>query len=512
MQSNTKAEEPSIRRAQLLQKIQDDPSLPALGSAVTQVLKITESSNEAVYSLAHFILSDVALTQKILSIANTASYRTASGNKVTTISKAIFLLGFDVVKDVALAMLLVEGMTGKSALNIRTELLKSLGASLAGREIAKLGIYSDSEEAAVVGLFKNLGRLLVAMHDEAAYDEITTISGTGTCSPEQAAARVLGCGFNRLAESVLQQWKIPSTIINALAPLTSNTLKPATTRQEGLQQIAEFSTDAATLLTQTGKIDPSLMSKTLLARYGAAFGMDNATLTALLTRVAEETQTLTNAIFQAQTTPITEAEIPLPKEALDEFLLAAPEIKNIPSNKRHPSGKPMNARDLLLFGVQDVTEMATSGRCKPNEIIMLVLETLYRSMGFRFATACVRDVKTQQFRARLTIGEDEQERQAGFVFSTTPGRDLFHLAMENDADILISDASVANVRALIPEWHQALLADAASFIILPLVVKKKAVGLIYADRATIATEGVPADEAALIKMLKGQIITALTPH
>jgi HD-like signal output (HDOD) protein len=514
MQSNTKAEEPGIRRAQLLQKIQDDPSLPALGSAVTQVLKITESSNEAVYSLAHFILSDVALTQKILSIANTAGYRTASGNKVTTISKAIFLLGFDAVKDVALAMLLVEGMTGKSALNIRTELLKSLGASLAGREIAKLGIYSDSEEAAVVGLFKNLGRLLVAMHDEPAYDEILSISATGSCSPEQAAIRVLGCGFNRLAESVLQQWQIPSSIINALTPLTTNTLKPATTRQEGLQQIAEFSTDAATLLTQTSKIDPGLMSKTLLARYGVAFAMDHATLTALLARVAEETHTLTNAIFQAQPTiTVTDSSTQcLPAEALNDFLLAAPEINNIPSNKRHPSGKPMNARDLLLFGVQDVTEMNASGRCKPNEIIMLVLETLYRSMGFRFATACVKDIKTQQFRARLSIGEDELERQAGFVFPAAPSRDIFHLAMENDADVLISDASVANVRTLLPAWHQALLPDAASFIVLPLVVQKKAVGLIYADRACVASEGVPADEAALIKMLKSQIITALTPH
>ncbi|MFA5171438.1 MAG: HDOD domain-containing protein [Sulfuriferula sp.] len=515
MQSNTLAEEPGTRRAQLLQKIQDDPTLPALGSAVMQVLKITSSSNEAVYSLAHFILSDVALTQKILSIANTASYRTASGNTVTTMSKAIFLLGFDAVKDVALAMLLVEGMTGKSAINIRTELLKSLGASLAGRELAKLGIYSDSEEAAVVGLFKNLGRLLVAMHDQAAYDEIMAISATGTCSPEQAAIRVLGCGFDRLTESVLQQWKIPNTIIKALTPLTTGTLKPATTRQEGLQQIAAFSTDAATLLTQTGKIDPNLMSKTLLARYGAAFGMDHHALTALLTRVTEETHTLTNAIFSAPaTTPPVEntSAVLLSADALDDFLLAAPEINSIPSNQRHPSGKPMNARDMLLSGVQDVTEMSASGRCKPNEIIMLVLEILYRSMGFRFATACVKDVKTQQFRARLSVGEDETERQAGFVFPAAPSRDLFHLAMENNADVLISDASAPNVRALIPAWHLALLPDAASFIVLPLVLQNKAVGLIYADRACVATEGVPADEAALIKMLKTQIITALTPH
>ncbi|MEQ1669040.1 MAG: HDOD domain-containing protein, partial [Sulfuriferula sp.] len=308
MQSNTTHHDDiNVRRKQLLQRIQDDPALPALGSAVSQVLQITSSSNEAVHSLAHFILSDVALTQKILSIANTAGYRTASGTAVTTISKAIFLLGFDAVKNIALAMLLVEGMTGKSVHNVRAELLKSLGASLMGRELALRSLFKDTEEAAVVGLFKNLGRLLVAMHDQSAYDDIAAISSTGNCSPDQAAVRVLGCSLERLAESVLQQWQIPSTIINALTPLAAGTLRAATSRQDGLQQIAAFSADAATLLTQTGQTDTNLMNKMLLARYGTAFGLDSSALMALLTRVAEETRILTNTICPLQTTVVTTA-------------------------------------------------------------------------------------------------------------------------------------------------------------------------------------------------------------
>lgn len=519
MQSNIiNHDDITARRKKLLQKIQDDPALPALGSAVTQVLQIASSSNEAVHNLAHFILSDVALTQKILSIANTAGYRTASGTSVTTISKAIFLLGFDAVKNIALAMLLVEGMTGKSAHNVRAELLKSLGASLMGRELALRSLFKDTEEAAVVGLFKNLGRLLVAMHDQSAYDDIAAISATGSCSPDQAAVRVLGCSFDRLAESVLQQWQIPQTIINALTPLPAGTLRAATNRQDGLQQIAAFSADTATLLTQTGQIDTNLMSKTLLARYGAAFGLDSTALTALLTHVTEETRILTNTIYPLQTTvataavtePVTDADGDIGTE-LDEFLLISPDTHNLQSAQRYPSGKPMNARDLLLAGVQDVTEMVAAGHCKINDLILLVVETLYHSMGFRFATACIKDVKTQQYRARIAIGEDEQRRQAGFIFPIEYRRDLFHLALINNADVLIADATAANVRALIPAWHNRLLPDAASFIVLPLVAQKQAFGLIYADRSVIATEGIPPDEAALIKTIKAQIITALSP-
>jgi hypothetical protein len=71
----------------LLQKIGASTDLPALGSSVSRVVQMTSSDDEAVRNLAHFILSDVALTQKILRISNTVSYRTAAGTPVTTVSR-----------------------------------------------------------------------------------------------------------------------------------------------------------------------------------------------------------------------------------------------------------------------------------------------------------------------------------------------------------------------------------------------------------------------------------------
>ena len=81
--------------------------------------------------------------------------------------------------------------------------------------------------------------------------------------------------------------------------------------------------------------------------------------------------------------------------------------------------------------------------------------------------------------------------------------------MENDADLLISDARSPKILDLLPAWHRMLLPDARSFVVLPLVVQKKQIGLFYADRAQEAPEGVPQDETALIKTLKGQVLTAL---
>ncbi|WP_420474112.1 HDOD domain-containing protein [Noviherbaspirillum sp. ST9] len=528
----------------LLQKISSETDLPTLGSSVSRVVQMTSSDGEAVRNLAHFILSDVALTQKILRISNTVCYRTASGTPVTTVSKAIFLLGFDTVKTAALAMLLVDGMSGKNAKSVRNELSHALCASIVGREIARRSHFKDAEEAAVAALFKNIGRVLVAAHDHDQYDKITSLVEAGTHTPAQASQQVLGCSFDLLAESVLREWNIPESIVQALNPPPPGVLKPAKGRQEWLQQVAAFSSAAARLIPSANTPGQEAASKAVLTRFGAALGMDYAKLNQLFAGVVQETRVIASstelalhndehdhahahddeAVPAGQPAPAAapapgdapapdskggstpDVEGDLPSELLLDVL---DEPQALQVTERHASGKPVNARDLLLAGVQDVTQMMASGRCKVNDLMLLVLETLYSSMGFRFATVCLKDVHTHQFRARISMGEKNAERQANFVFPVHTARDLFHLAMENNADLMISDATAPKIRDLLPAWHRALLPDARSFIVLPLVVQKKQLGLFYADRAQPAPEGVPSDETSLIKTLKGQVLTAL---
>jgi HD-like signal output (HDOD) protein len=510
---------PQERRDAILRKIASDPDLPALGSAVSQVVQLASSGEEAVRELAHFVLSDPALTQKILRLSNTVAYRNASGNPVTTISRAIFLLGFDAVKTGALAMLLVEGMSGAHAQDVRAELSQALCASVVGRELARRSSFKDSEEAAIAALFKNMGQLLVAAHDHPTYRDITALMHRDNLSAARASAQTLGCSFESLAEPVLRDWAIPDSIINAMTPLPAGPLRAARNRQEWMQQVAAFSTAAAGAIAASDSATHEAANRALLSRFGPALGLDQTAMTELFAKVAEQAQVLTTSsnlycaeeavidveVDDSEPAPLATEPIGLPSD----ILMAEP-----PAPERrdgcHPSGKPYNARDLLLAGVQDVSEMMASGRCKVSELALLVLETLSHSLGFRFATICVRDIKTGQYRARVALGEEHIARQAQCIFSADGERDLFSLALKNDADLLISDATAANIFTLIPQWHRNLLPDARSFIVLPLVVQGKPFGVLYGDRIALAPEGVPAEETALIKTLKGQMIAALT--
>lgn len=504
--------EPRKVRAALMHKVCGDEDMFALGSSVAQVVQMASSDDQGTHQLAYYVLSDPALTQRILRLSNTAQYRTASGTNVTTVSRAISLLGFNNVKTTALAMLLVDALSNSAhEQSVRVELQLSLCASLVGREMARHSHYQGAEEGAIGALFKNLGPLLVASHEHERYREICALANSGEHTLGQASQMILGCTYDTLSEAVMREWEIPDVIVRTLAPLPAGPLKTALNRGEWMRQVASFSFDVARLMARSSDPKSSHEALALQGRYASALNLDAEQLAGLFETVHNEmTNLLQSMNMEAPARPL-QALAPEPDGLPNVLLLATMGNEQAQVVGCHPSGKPLNARDLLLAGVQDITQMRASGNSKVNELILAVLETLYRSMGFRFATVCLKDVRAGQYRARLAFGDDHVRRQAGFTFPVASTRDLFHLAMENDADLMIADTAAPKIGDLLPAWHRQLLPDAKSFIVLPLVVGKVQLGLFYADRTAVAPEGVPPDETSLIKALKGQILVALSP-
>ncbi len=504
--------EPRKVRAALMSKVCGDEDMFALGSSIAQVVQMASSDDQGTHDLAYYVLSDPALTQRILRLSNAATYRTASGGNVTTISRAISLLGFDNVKTTALAMLLVDALSNSAhEMSVRAELQAALCASLVGRAMARHSPYQGAEEASIGALFKNLGPLLVASHEHDRYREINTLAGSGQHTLAQASQMILGCSYETLSEAVMGEWKIPDVIIRTVAPLPAGTLKVAANRAEWMRQVATFAIDVARLLSRSHDAVASNEARALLQRYGSALGLDAEQMADLFETVQNEMTELLQSMNMEAPLRSKPPAPPEPEGLPNVLLLATMGVEEEQEAGCHPSGKPLNARDLLLAGVQDVTQMRASGKSKVNELILAVLETLYTSMGFRFATVCLKDARSGQYRARLAFGDKHEKRLAGFAFPMATQRDLFHLAMENDADLMIADTSTAKIRDLLPQWHRELLPDARSFIVLPLVVSRVQVGFFYADRTTTAPEGVPPDETSLIKALKGQVLVALTP-
>ena len=204
----------------ILSSLSSGDALPALGTAINQVIAIASSSEDSVSELTRFILADAGLTQKILRIANTVEYRSRAGTQVTTISRSVMLLGFDLIKTSAMAILMADKLSpvsGGSA--VREQLLHGLCASLIVRSMAVRFSPRQLEEAAVAALFRNTGLLLIAAFEPALYGLLQ--SSANDSAKRQQAESMLGMSAERLTVNVLQHWKIPELIIQATQPCTS---------------------------------------------------------------------------------------------------------------------------------------------------------------------------------------------------------------------------------------------------------------------------------------------------
>lgn len=112
--------------------------------------------------IAQIIDGDVAITAKLIQVVNSAFF--AQGTAVTTVQRALMVLGTDVVRDLLLGVEVFRGFEGGrsslarvEALRAHSKLVAQLARSLAPRELAG--------DAFVAGMLHDIGELVLACLD-----------------------------------------------------------------------------------------------------------------------------------------------------------------------------------------------------------------------------------------------------------------------------------------------------------------------------------------------------------
>ncbi len=76
-----------VTLAYLLRRMRSKSDFPALSASVARVQALSEAETDSLQALCDEILKDVALTQKLLRVVNTAHYRRAGSDPISTISR-----------------------------------------------------------------------------------------------------------------------------------------------------------------------------------------------------------------------------------------------------------------------------------------------------------------------------------------------------------------------------------------------------------------------------------------
>lgn len=139
--------------------------LPIIRPAAAQVLTMLSNPNTNVEAIANTILRDQAFTVRVLQVANSAYYR-RKPEKITTVTQAVLMTGFNTLRDITLAAEFTELVQKRlpGAVNLRRLLAK---AFVAGHQANTLGDamgLPDAEALFTSGLLESVGEFALAVY------------------------------------------------------------------------------------------------------------------------------------------------------------------------------------------------------------------------------------------------------------------------------------------------------------------------------------------------------------
>jgi eukaryotic-like serine/threonine-protein kinase len=512
----------------LLRRMRHKSDFPALSESVSSINKLTASESKSIGELSNSILKDFSLTNKILRLVNSAFYRQAGGGNISTVSRAVVVLGFDAVRNIAITVMLFDHMQNKGNANfLKGEFLRANLAGILAKEVGAKTAMRDVEQAFVCSMFHNLWRLLCQYYFPDESEEIKRVMQQKRCTEESAALRVLGISFEDLGIGIARTWGFPKLLINSMRTLPAGSVRKPLTPEDRLCVLAAFSNELCKVIADAAPDDRQKELRKVTARFGESIALSEKDMRATIEKSFEEVRQFSKIInLNMQQTAFgrqikawsgEHAEAPAvadgrqaATDTLSDTMLsnAVPEgAAGVATDSAVEEVTPDAAEAILMAGIQDISNTLVSD-FKLNDVLRIILETMYRAKGFHRVILCIRDSRSNSMVGRFGFGQDSTEVAKCFNIPLAFAPDIFHVALSKGVDVMISDTHDEKIAARIPEWFRKGVA-AGSFVIFPLCIKGSPMAMIYADRERAGQIVIPEKELSLLRTLRNQALLAI---
>lgn len=441
----------------LWSRVRQRGDLPGFSKVVSAIIGAMRGDDDREFNMTRTVLSDPALTQKVLRLANSAMY-SVFGQGISTVSKAVIVLGTEAIGHLALGLKLIDGLSTalSDSANARSEMEKAVLAGHIARQIASSASTRDAEEAVVCSMLHSLGRMMVTFYLPDRWQLVQTRCAETGMSDAQAVHDVLGLGLDDIGRLAGQHWGLPAGLINTLQDVPPKPVGEPLNHADWLATVSTLSSRCAGALCVDNASDPEALAK-LADDYADMLGL-------------EVTQVLA-AVDTAQQTAAEEDSVVVrpPRRADAEHAAAA----------QPPCGKPADAALVLTRGVADMRDAL--GTASAAQLMAMALETVYQGLGLSRVIAFLRDQEKGQYAARMGLGEGTQELLPRLLFNDAYQPDVFHAALANEKMIFVENAQASGFVSKVPRWWKEALPTVRSFMVLPLTVNRQPVGFIYGD-------------------------------
>ena len=497
----------------LLRRMRLNGDFPVLSDSVSRIQKVVSSEHGSLQALSAEILKDVGLTHRLLRLVNTAHFRRSRAGEVTTVSRAAALVGFAAIRNMALSVLLLEHMQDRGhAERMRGLFLRALLTATLNDQLTPVS--REREEAFLAGMLSHLGRLLVAYYFP---DEAQRI-GQHLSGPDEAdieaeartVREVLGLDYDELGQGVARVWELPDAQLEMMRlPLGETPRRLIESPLERMRWRIRLAGEmVVTVMNQPADQAQHRVAE-LAQRYARALDLH-------VDEIIEAVKSARNHLAElAGSLHITLEPAPSARQAKVPALAGPSSLGStaaaagvtaasaVPGAGRNPA-----CRDALAAGIAEITNSLASDSFRLNEVLRLILSTMFQALGFGRMAFCLRDPASGVLTGRFGLGPGADDLCKRFKVDvrTSPPVDLFAAACLKGADTLIADGRAASLSARLPVWYRA---DAArSFLLLPLTMKGAPFALIYADIGDGPALSLGEAELGMLRTLRNQAVMA----
>ncbi len=207
----------AARLARLRAQIINSKDLPTIPVLLARIVAVVDGDRSSTRDLVEVMQRDQALTGRVLRLANSGFF--GFGHEVSTLARAIMVLGFSSVRSLALGIKVWETLVGPRDLDLTALWEHSALVGAAARLIAQRTRAGEPEEVFTAGLLHDVGRVVLALRFPAEYAAIldVPVHGDAATSLEERERAAFGVDHAQAGAWLGERWQLPPAIVEAAA-------------------------------------------------------------------------------------------------------------------------------------------------------------------------------------------------------------------------------------------------------------------------------------------------------
>ncbi len=206
--------EPKGRVERILSNVYNVPTVPQI---ILEVSNLIDDPKTSASILGRMISNDQGLVTKILTIANSPLH--GIPRRVATIDFAIVVLGFNQVKNIVLALSMMDTLkvVGNRKFDQKKYWLHSILTAAAAKRIADDLGYQTSGEVFTAGLLHDLGIPIIYKFFNDEYKQILEATSNQEMTYLEAEEKFLGITHQELGRYLADKWNLPESIADVIS-------------------------------------------------------------------------------------------------------------------------------------------------------------------------------------------------------------------------------------------------------------------------------------------------------